>query len=304
MSRSIRRATRLRPVAAPGDGLGRDLTVLGVLDGGSVEPTYIAWHRANWCPVVCKVMTSPQRARREAEVIGRMAHPNIVRALGVDGGVHLLMPYYPGPTLDRLVKRPGRRIGVSDAMRLAFHVGAALVHVHGRGFLHMDVKPGNIIVAPGGHPVLFDFGSARAIGTPGPGEPIGTDPYIAPEECLLGKASPANDIFSLGVTIYEMLTGRLPFAEPGKSDEFPQVTADAEPMRAWRRGLARSLDDLVLRCLDRNPEKRPSLAALLPELNRHIVSGPRMWPAGFSPQDAARPHRKTSKRRRRALAPA
>ena len=279
-------AAKKVPLAKTGSMLGSHLTVLGVIDGGGVEPVYIVWnHHQSWCPMACKVMQSYENAQHEADVLREFAHPNIVRVFDVVQPGFLLMPFLEGPLLSHMIDHaPKRHLAVSNALRVAIHMGAAINHVHARGFLHLDVKPDNVIVAAGGHPVLFDFGTARKIGAPRPGKVIGTNSYIAPEECLLGDTGPSADVFSLGVTLYEMLTGEIPFGKGTAKAPFPQLKLDPEPLRDYRSSVPCALENLIFACLERNPEFRPDLAELLPALNNMIQSGPRMWPEGFKPE--------------------
>jgi serine/threonine protein kinase len=271
-----------------GSKLGPYLTVLGVIDGGSEEPVYIVWHHESWCPMACKVMQSWERAEREAGVLGAMAHPYIVPVSGILRPGYLLMPFLEGSSLaDLLDKAPRKWLGVSDALRVAVHVGSALNHAHGRGYVHLDVKPDNIIVTPGGRPVLFDFGTARRIAAPRPAGVKGTDGYISPEECSLGHPGPAADVFSLGVMLYEMLAGERPYPKGSAENPFPQVSLEPAPLRARRRGVPAKLENLIFACLERDPAYRPELAELLPALNAMITRGPRMWPDNFRPERAA-----------------
>jgi serine/threonine protein kinase len=287
------------PVPAAGARIGADLTVLGIIDGGGREPVCIVWHHRAWCPMACKLFRSSAAARREAAILSAVAHPNVVRLLGLGAPAHLLMEFLEGPPLSRLIDTsPQGRLKASDALRVAIHLGAALEHVHGQGYLHLDVKPANVIVARGGRPILFDFGTARRQSARRPRDPAGTDPYIAPEECLLQDATPAADVFGLGVTLYEMLTGELPFPKGDDGDPFPQTGRPPVPLREHRRGLPSGLDELVLRCLARDPAARPPLARLLPALNGFIRGGPAMWPPGFRPDaPARRPVRPTARPR-------
>ena len=132
--------------------------MLGIIDGGSIDPVYIVWNKRDWCPMACKVFSSSVRAKREADVLSSLSHPNIVRLLDLEAPVHLLMPFLEGPTLANMIRNaPRNRLGIDDALRIAIHIGAALIHVHERGYLHMDVKPSNVIIARGGTPILFDF---------------------------------------------------------------------------------------------------------------------------------------------------
>ena len=262
-----------------GARLDDNLTVISVIDGGSVEPVYLVWHKRDWCPLACKVMQSPHRAKSEFDVLSCFAHPNILRGLGISGQVHLLMPFVEGTLLsDAIDGAPRRRLSVSDTMRLAIYIGAALTHVHNRGFLHMDVKPDNIIVGVDGRPMLFDFGAARRMSVERPAEYVGTNVYSAPEECSLGSVGPGADIFSLAVMIYEMLTGEVPFGRDTPDEPFPQLKRDATPLKKYRPNVPRGLENLVFACLERNPAFRPELAEILPILHSFIEHGPPMWP--------------------------
>ncbi len=130
--------------------------------------------------MACKIIGSQRRARREASVLSALDHPNIVRFFGEARPAHLLMEYLDGPTLGRLIRTSRqRRLSVANALRVAIHVGAALTHVHERGFVHLDVKPSNVIVV-GGRPVLVDFSTARPRTNRPVGYAAGTDLYIAP----------------------------------------------------------------------------------------------------------------------------
>jgi serine/threonine protein kinase len=276
-----------RQVFKVGTRIGKELIVLGVLDKGGKETVYIVWHHGAWCYMACKVFRSSRRAKREANVLSTMAHPNIVRFFGLSKPANLLTELLDGPVLSRMIRQqPKRCLGVSDAVRVAIHLGAALEYIHSKGVLHLDVKPYNVIVASGGRPILYDFGCARIKGAPRPSDIAGTDPYIAPEECLRESVTPAADVFGLGVTLYEMLTGELPFREGKGRNRFPQTTEPPNPVRRHRAGVPASLDDLVLSCLARDPESRPRIAALLPALHGFIRQGPPMWPAGFQPERA------------------
>lgn len=271
---------------------GKGLTPLGGIDLGSDEPVYIVWHHASWCPMACKVMKSERRARDEAGKLEALCHPYIVRSLGVIAPNLLLMPFLEGVRLsDKIDDRTAKPISISDALRLAIHVGSALAHVHARGYLHLDVKPDNVMIVAGGRPVLFDFGTARLQAAKRPQRVCGTDAYIAPEECSLQHAGPAADVFSLGVVLYETLTRELPFGRPGRAVPFPQLRREAVPPRMRRPAIPAALENLLMACLERNAAFRPTIDELLPALNAQIRHGPRMWPdemlAGTAKRTAA-----------------
>jgi serine/threonine protein kinase len=233
--------------------------------------------------MACKAFRTTGPARHEADVLSKLAHPNIVRSFGTYRSNYLLLEFLEGPTLSRLLgERPHKRLSVSDAIRVAIHLGTALQHIHDRGFVHLDVKPSNVIVV-NGRPVFFDFGTARVLSAARPNYTVGTDPYISPEECLLERVTAAADVFSLGVTLYELLTGDLPFGEPSRKVPFPQTVRLPVPARAHRKYVSTELDRLVLSCLCRDPAGRPRLEQLLPALHDLVRTGPRMWPTDFDP---------------------
>jgi serine/threonine protein kinase len=268
-----------------GTKLGRDLTVLGIVDDRGAEPVFLVWHHRSWCPMLCKIMSSEEAALREAGFLQAVEHPNIVRCFGVHESTCLLMEYLEGPSLHRLAKsRSKRRLAINDTLRISVYVGSALNHVHERGLLHLDVKPANIIVA-GGRPVLCDFGIARRQGAPRPKTVTGTEDYIAPEECRMeDDITTAADVFGLGVTLYELLGGRCPFPEKKTdADPYPQTLLEPLPLRQYRPAIPLALERLILQCLNAAPASRPALCDLMPGLHKFIKSGTTMWPHGFDP---------------------
>jgi serine/threonine protein kinase len=277
-----------------GERIGDQLTVLGLLDKRRRHPVYIVWHDRAWCPMACKAFRSLRKARREAEFLSALCHPNIVRLLGVGKPAHLLTEFLEGPTLSQLLdSKPRQWLSVADSVRVAIHLGSALAHVHDRGLLHLDVKPSNVIIAHG-RPVLFDFGSARRQDEERPPYPAGTEGYIAPEEYLRRKVTPAADVYALGVTLYEMLLGDMPFPVATSRNPHPGLRRLPDPIRPLRPAVPMALEQLVMRCLARDPADRPTLATLLPALHEFTRSGPRMWPENFQPNFASRRHRSSA----------
>jgi serine/threonine protein kinase len=274
-----------------GEKITDHITVVGAIDDGGKDPVYIVWHHGAWCAMCCKVYHDGGQARWEARALAALSHPGIVRLIENGAPSYLLMEFLEGPTLRRLIRsRPRGRLGIDDSLRVAIHLGAALTHLHARGFAHLDVKPGNVIVRAG-RPMLFDLGSARSVDGRKLRTPQGTDAYMSPEQCRCEPPTPACDIYGLGVTLFEMLTGSRPFPAGTDDEPFPQLRLEPRPLRELLPRAPRALESLVASCLAPRPSDRPSsVAALIPRLHALIRSGPRMWPEDLGGAIAAAPN--------------
>lgn len=269
----------------PGMPIGKDLSVMGVVDEGGVDAVYLVWSHSAWCPMACKLYASAAKARREGQLLRALDHPGIVRCLGTGAPAHVLMEYLDGPTLKNLIEdaSPGKApMSISNALRVAIYIGSALVHLHGRGYVHLDVKPHNVIIHRD-RPVLFDLGIARALARAPLRHAVGTDAYMAPEQCQRGHVGPATDVFGLGVLLHQVLSGRLPFPRGRGRDDFPQTRVAATPLRKHLPRAPQELEALLQACLQHDSAQRPAMSALLPALHSFVTSGPTMWPAGFDP---------------------
>ncbi len=207
--------------------------------------------------------TGELRFIREIRVLARLQHPNILPLHDsghVEALLYYLMPYVSGETL-RLRMSRERQLPVDVAVRIACEVADALAYAHGQGIIHRDIKPENILLS-GGHAVVADFGIARAIdvggiqqltrtGMGGPGTPA----YMSPEQ-LMGdrELDGRSDIYSLGCVLYEMLTGKPPFA--GKEGFVKRFTETAPTPSALRKDTPRWLECVVTKMLERNPADR------------------------------------------------
>jgi eukaryotic-like serine/threonine-protein kinase len=283
-----------------GDRIGEDLVIIGHLSAGNVFELYQVWSTSRICALTCKILLpgySPSSRggrdfKRESQLLKRLAHPRIVRVFeqGVhEGRQYLVQEYLQGPSLFELIDTsPDRRLGVPDAVKSLIHICAAVDHLHKAGYIHRDLKPANMILH-GGIPVLIDFEVAFPL-KPGvrPNRSIGTDPYMAPEQCLRGELTPASDIYSLGAVLYEMLTGRWPFEDdlPKEADpedlekRYPQVRIKGPQSPAvFNPDLPPKLSALVLKCLQREPRKRfQSVRPLVAILAGFLEGNDRMWP--------------------------
>jgi serine/threonine protein kinase len=217
------------------------------------------------------------RFEREQQLGPRVRHPNAARtfAAGHTDDVHFLaLEYVPGRTLRQVVQEKGP-LPVGDAARVFADVAAALAHVHARGLVHRDVKPGNVMLRPDGRAVLLDFGLALAPGEPLPADPavaggrgyiVGTMDYLAPEQARNAAAiGPPADLYGLGCSLYYALTGFVPFPAEGAKQKVRRHRADPPPLVAHTPPeLARFVRALMAKDPDTRPTADEARAVLQP----------------------------------------
>ena len=256
--------------------------------------------------------TARERFQREVEAIARLQHPGIVPILAVGdehGQPWFAMEYIEGRTLEQLLAvvdgqdpartsgnalrsafgaelRPGS--GATGAfvasywetcVRLVLQVAQTMVHVHERGIVHRDLKPSNVVVTPHGQAMVLDFGLAhvqdlqRVTRTEAP---VGSPAYMAPEQVRGEAVDERVDVYGLGVTLYQLLTAKLPFeASNGEQLRAMILAGGARPLRAWNRAVPRDLEVLVAVALDRDRQRRyGSMAAFAADLERVVQRQP------------------------------
>jgi serine/threonine protein kinase len=217
-----------------------------------------------------------RRFQREAETIALLNHPHIctIYDIGLDNGRSFIaMECVPGVNLKTYIAR--KTLTTAEVVDLATQIARALGAAHARGIVHRDIKPGNVIVSDGGQVKVLDFGLARRFrtqetgelgleGSTIPGRPMGTANYMAPERILQLPLDPGSDLFSLGVVIYEMATGRLPFAGAAPSETVANVLEkDPAPLTTLDPTRPKSLEAIVNRLLAKRASDRfPSAAEL------------------------------------------
>jgi serine/threonine-protein kinase len=217
------------------------------------------------------------RFAQEGEIGEKLDHPSILKFIPVQNRSrpYLVMEYLQGHTLRQLLKSAGP-MPEKDALGLASRICDALVHMHGRGFVHRDLKPQNIMSCFDGTIRIFDFGIAKSISgrlltfcgfTPA----MGTPEFMAPEQVLGKRGDERTDIYSLGVILYEMVVGVIPFARED-GDVFAamnaRVTGDPVAPRRLNRHLSEEVEEIILHAMERDPKKRyPSAAAMKEELD-------------------------------------
>jgi serine/threonine protein kinase len=217
-----------------------------------------------------------ERFKREAKSAAALSSPYIVpifdRGETEDGTYYITMEYLPGGTLKDRIAATGA-LRPQAAAEVALQVAKALKTAHTRGVVHRDIKPRNILLADSGHVKVADFGIARAADATTishTGDILGSAKYMSPEQAAGEKVGPASDLYSLGVVLYEMLTGRVPF-EIGTPADVPIRHAVSPPRRPKEvdPGVPQDLDAITMRLLATNPESRYGSAdEVIQELQR------------------------------------
>ncbi len=257
--------------------------ILERLGGGGMGVVYRAVDLKLDRPVALKFLSSQRGAAeehkrrfiREAKAASALDHPNICTVYEIDetpdGALFIAMALCEGETLrDRIARGP---LPVGEAVGIAEQIAAGLARAHGRGIVHRDVKPANVIVAPDGRVKLVDFGIAKLADQSRltrAGTTVGTAGYMSPEQLHGEEPDPRTDVWSLGVVIYEMMTGRSPFEAESETEMVKAILKRAQrPMAVLRPGVPPALERIVERALAKRPEERTaSMDAMSAELRR------------------------------------
>ncbi|WP_406471420.1 serine/threonine protein kinase [Streptomyces hirsutus] len=288
-------AVRAAPPLAPGTRPVPGYEVLAHLARTGWLDVYDVWSEERDCRCVIKAVRPDRRDQeqlrdqllREGRWLGAFTHPHLVRAYETfESPVPLVvLETLTGETLSHLVHRLRRRPSAADVALLGVQLCSAIHYLHGQGLLHLDLKPSNVVVDCG-HAKVLDLSIARP---PGPAPAgVGTFCYLAPEQARGGPLSAAADVWGIGITLYEVASGDVPFGredshevpprgkkgdEPydgsvtgGRDDSYPQLEGTAPPIGSRRRlpgGLAAAIDG----CLRTDPSSRLSVAELATALD-------------------------------------
>jgi serine/threonine protein kinase len=280
---------------AEGDEIVPGRHAVRLLGGGRRYEAYLAWDDALYTLVVVKIVrpgllgegSSRTAIAGEARALASLSHPAIVRAFDavLDGDrPHLVLEFLDGPRLSTLIRKYG--VIIEQLLPLALELCSALHYMSGRRIVHLDVKPRNIIMsAP---PRLVDLSVATRLDEVAAiKSPIGTDAYMAPEQCepaRFHEIGHASDVWGLGVTLYEALTRSLPF--PAASDAsvparcHPQLAAEPRPLPSKTPAV---MAKAILSCLEKEPANRPSARELAEELEPWVAALPKPRLGRFRP---------------------
>lgn len=202
-----------------------------------------------------------RRFFREAQSAGKLSHPGIVTIYDVGEDEvtqtpYIVMEYIEGSTLESLLSRMAP--AAMESLRLIQQVAEALDYAHAREIIHRDIKPANIIVTPGGQPKITDFGIAKLPKSEFtvPGQILGTLAYLAPEQLKGGSLDGRADLFSLGVILYWMLTGRKPFEGDTSTIVYQVACQDPPAITDLKPDLSEEINRVVLRALAKDPDQR------------------------------------------------
>ena len=203
-----------------------------------------------------------KRFEREAKALAKLSHPNIVHVHdygNYEGAPYLVMEYLPSGALK---ERFGTPLNVQETLRILLPIAQALAYAHEHNIIHRDIKPGNILLTEKGLPMLSDFGIAKLLGNnesgtlTGTGMSIGTPEYMAPEQWT-GQSGPQSDIYSLGVVLYEMVTGRKPYTADTPIGVMLKQVKEPLPLPSqFVPDLPKGLENVIVKALERQPEDR------------------------------------------------
>lgn len=265
---------------------GRRYRVIEKIGSGGMADVFKAVDEVLGRTVAVKVLhpryasdpTFVARFRQEAQAAANLSHPNIVNMYdwGRDGDTYyIVMEFVKGTDLKALVTREGP-LDPRKAAEYAAQVCSALAVAHGYDVIHRDIKPHNIVLTPEGTVKVMDFGIARAGNSTmtQTGSVLGTAQYISPEQAQGKPLSPASDLYSLGATLYEMVTGRPPFdAATPVATALQQVNDDPVPPRQIRASIPPALEAVILRAMRKNPAERYDSAAEMRDDLRRAANG-------------------------------
>jgi serine/threonine protein kinase len=252
------------------------------LGSGGMSTVYLARDTTLDRPVAVKVMHREmseqadqlQRFRQEARAVAKLSHPNVVAVIdaGEDGGhPYIVFEYVEGETLKQRINRIGA-LDAQEALAYAIEIARGLTVAHARNMVHRDIKPQNVLIDSEGRAKLTDFGISRQLeqdGMTATGRVLGTTDYVAPEQAMGHPVDQRSDVYSLGVVLYEMLTGQVPFtADSQVGVAMKHVNEELPDVQQGRPELSAAAAHVVERSTAKDPEDRyQSVGELIDDLS-------------------------------------
>jgi serine/threonine protein kinase len=288
-----------------GRTLGKyELTAM--IGGGGMATVYKGRHPGLNQEVAVKILhpflsgdpSFVDRFRREARAVAALRHPNIVRVLDTDNQDHLyymVMEYIPGSTLSALLasRKATGGLSVPEVTRIIAPLCSAIDYAAGRGMVHRDVKPANILMSEDGEPILTDYGIAKMVGSTSltsPGTVIGSAHYMSPEQAQGQECDIRSDLYSLGVVLFECLAGVVPYdGDTTVTVLVKHISAPIPSIRALRPNLPPSLEPVLARALAKQSQDRYELGAIFAEELATVLTPTKTTPAVTAAAVAAAP---------------
>ena len=259
--------------------------ILGKIGAGGMSDVYKAKDLTLGRFVAIKVLKSEfsedmnfvTKFRTEAQSAAGLEHPNIVNIydVGSEKGIHyIVMEYVEGITLKTYIEKKGQ-LSFKEAVSIAIQVGRGIEAAHSKGIIHRDIKPQNIIISTEGKVKVTDFGIARAASSNTiSSDVMGSVHYSSPEQARNGFVDGKSDIYSLGIVMYEMVTGRVPFdGDTTVAVAIQHLQEEMVAPSAYAPNLPISMEKIILKCTQKNADRRyESMTALLTDLRKALVS--------------------------------
>ncbi|WP_169976538.1 serine/threonine-protein kinase [Tautonia rosea] len=263
--------------------------ILEKLGAGSMGRVYKAKHRmmdrVSALKIIAPEISNNERVvarfQREMRLVGKLDHPNVVRAFDADkdrGILYIAMEYVAGDSLGQRLRSKGR-IPAAELVGYIAQAALGLQHAHDQGIVHRDIKPSNLLLGADGSIKVLDLGLAtlmeaddQSAFATADGVAVGTVDYMSPEQAMGKELSPVSDLFSLGCTMYHLLTGRLPY--PGNSPldrMFARINQEPVPVKELRPDLPDRLVEVLARLMAKQPSERYPTAAAASEALQALV---------------------------------
>ena len=282
-----------RAVSALGTQIGGRYRLDEVIGRGGMSTVYKAFDTVLERPVAIKLMHREiatdsdqlERFRREARAVAQLNHPHVVSVIDAgeepledeegEGTPYIVLEYVDGETLKSVIRRDGP-LEIPQALAYAIEIARALAAAHERQIVHRDVKPQNILIDPEGGAKITDFGIARSLAEEGltmAGRVLGTTDYVSPEQALGQPVTPQSDLYSLGIVLYEMLTGDVPFhGETPVAVAMKHVREEVPDVQARRPEISAATASVIDRSLAKDLSRRyPDAAAMVSDLENVLA---------------------------------